>query len=104
IQRPLFLPPSEVSKLPADVQLNQEAKALLDMINKIRVDDEKRAPLAIDPALWADAQTHASHRASGQKNKIPPLGSRYSGTLIQMGFKDIATPAELKELALALTK
>lgn len=100
----LFPPPSEVAKLPKDLALNEQQKALLDAINKIRVDEEKRAPLAVDPELVGNAQGLAGFTASGLKGKIAPLGYRYPGKIIKKGTKLVSTPEELKQLAQDLTK
>jgi hypothetical protein len=100
VQRALFPTPFEVAKLPGDLKLNTEEKALFDTINKLRTDEFKRAPFAADPELCGLARKFAIHRARGLKNKIT-LGAGYSGNLIGKGYQDIATPAELKEWALA---
>lgn len=104
VRRPLFQPPSEVAKLPKDLNLNEDQKKLLDMINKIRTDEEKRAPLAIDPELTSGAQGLAGFQASGLKGKIAPLAYKYSGNVIKKGTMLVNSPDDLKKLAQSLTK
>ena len=65
-----FPPPSELAKLPKDLNLNEDQKKLFDMINKIRIDEESRAPLALDPELTGGAQGLAGFMASGLKGKV----------------------------------
>jgi hypothetical protein len=103
-QQALFQPPSEIARLPKDLNLNENQKALIDMINKIRVDDEKRAPLAVDRELTGNAQGYAGFFASGLKGKVAPLGNGYAGKIVKQGMKTIKTPEELKTLAQDLTK
>jgi hypothetical protein len=104
VQRSLFPPPSEVAKLPKDLMLNEEQKALLTAINKIRVDEEKRAPLAVNPELMGSAQGFAGFRASGLKGKVAPLGFGYSGKILKQGSTLVKDADELKRLAQELTK
>jgi hypothetical protein len=104
VQTALFQPPSEVARLSKDLSINEKQKGLIEMINKIRVDEEKRAPLAVNADLLGSAQSHAAFRASGLKGKISPLGSGYSGKIVKSGMKIVKTPDELKDLAKDLTK
>jgi hypothetical protein len=103
LQRPLFAPPSEVAKLPKDHPLNDEQKALVEMVNKIRMDEQKRAPLAVESNLMARAQSHAAFFAAGKRGKIVPIGADYPGAIIKQGTRKIKTLEELKELAKELT-
>src|SRR5207237_9462678 len=66
IQRPLFLPPSEIAKLPADLKLSAEEQVLHEAIKKGR-SDLFTAPLALDPQLCNLARRFAMVRALGLK-------------------------------------
>jgi FG-GAP-like repeat len=104
IRRPLFQPPGELAKLPKDLNLNEDQKKLFDMINKIRIDEESRAPLALHPELTGGAQGLAAFQARGLKGKVAPLGHNYAGKIIKSGTKLIKNADDLKELAQSLTK
>lgn len=55
VQRPLFLPPTEVAKLPKDHGLNEQELALYHALNKVRA-GQFRAPWRLNPALTAAAR------------------------------------------------
>ena len=69
IRRPLFQPPGEIVKLPKDLNLNEDQKKLFNMINKIRIDEESRAPLALDRELTGSAKDAPVSRRAGSKVK-----------------------------------
>ena len=66
LQRPLFLPPSEVAKLPKETGLSADETALLGAINKIRTSTFK-APWKLNAKLTAEAKQN-------NQDKLLPYG------------------------------
>jgi hypothetical protein len=101
LQRPLFMPPSEVAKLPKDHGLNAEEKALFDAVNKLRNDQYKRAPFALDPELSRLARTNSEIMVGGLKKNFD-IPKHYSGKVIHISTTGVATAETMKETVLQL--
>ncbi len=82
LQRPLFLPPSEVAKLPKETGLSADETALLGAINKIRTSTFK-APWKLNPALSADAR---KLNANAAQSKVAVEGIATVETAATGGF------------------
>jgi hypothetical protein len=96
VQRSLFPNPFEVAKLAANVQFNDEEGALYAAINKLRIDQFKRAPFAAHPELCRMARDHAS-RLARSGDKEANIGGAYKGKVLVVNSKRIAAPLEVKK-------
>lgn len=83
VQRPLFLPPAELAKLPKDHGLSAEEKGLIDMVNKLRNDQYKRAPFAVDLDLCQSARIVTRLHVTGEK-KGYDIQKNYAGKVIHV--------------------
>lgn len=81
LQRPLFLPPGDLTKLPKDVTLNADEKALVDGFNKLRASQRKQAPLAVHAELCRMASDHARRSLAKDDAKVSVLADKYSGKI-----------------------
>ncbi len=97
VQRAFFPLPSDAAKLGKDHGLNAEEKGVYDAINKMRTDQFKRAPFALDPELCSLARAVAREAGNPQKKAID-IHKSYSGKVIHVAFTG-STPDELKKLA-----
>jgi hypothetical protein len=103
VPRPFFQPPSEVAKLPADLRLSAEEKALHEAVKKGR-SDAFMAPFAVDPQLCDLARRYAMVRALGLKVDFTEADVRkaYTGKLVSFGELGYLEPADLGKLVLSL--
>lgn len=101
LQQPLFLPPGDVAKFKKGFELKGAEKALFDAINKVRNDQHKRAPFAVDPDLCRLAGGLVNLSVTGQKKGLD-LRKAYSGTIIHVAEHVIATPEGINEIVKSL--
>ncbi len=98
LQRTLFLPPSEIAKVPNDHGLSADELELFQAINAARA-EEKQAPWAIHAALVAEAR----NRMQGKTNTAPLPGYPSPGPFFQTG-ESTTESFDLKKIGKAIVK
>jgi hypothetical protein len=95
IQRPLFLPPRDIAKLPASIKLSSDEATLFDALYRVRSNHVKCAPFAAHPELCRMARDHAERLAKSDA-KEANIGGNYKGKVLVVNSKRTAPIPEEK--------
>jgi len=95
VQNVLFPNPFDVAKVPGQLTLSDNEKALFDGVNKVRTDHFKRSPFAAHPELCKMAHDHADRLAkSGAKEAN--IAGNYPGKVLVVKTTRAMPPADAK--------